>query len=174
MKSKQFFYVVLSLAICALYFLEPHQAFAQDGAVQTALTDPGGALAGTHTPFQFILGTVNFVLMAFFVYYVFVLRPGQLKEEEQSRFIRDLKKDDDVLTSGGLLGKAVVIQKEWITVDLGGGVKVRVHPNHIFSSKESGPNSASASGGASASAGGRAKGETVKSLPKAEKSQKVQ
>lgn len=99
-------------------------AFAADGA--PAATGVAGG-----TPYEFISGTVQFFLMAFFVYFLLVLRPQQLKEDDQARFLKELKKDDEVLTSGGLFGRVAMISDQFVTVEVANGVKVRVHPQHI-------------------------------------------
>ncbi len=99
-------------------------AWAADAA--PVATAPVGA-----TPYDFISGTVQFFLMAFFVYFLLVLRPQQVKEDEQARFLRDLKKDDEVLTSGGLLGKVIAVGEGSVSVEIASGVRVRVVPQHL-------------------------------------------
>ena len=105
------------------------------------LTDPAAAAdvaapaAGSQmmSPFQFIFSTVQFFLIGFFVYFWLAIRPGQLREDERKKFISELKKNDDVMTTGGIFGKVVSLKDDSATIDVGGGVKVRVHLDHITS-----------------------------------------
>lgn len=100
-------------------------AFAAEVTAQAAMPAP------VQTPFQFIFGTVQFFLVAFFVYYMLVLRPQQVKEDAQAKFITELKKDTEVVTSGGILGKVSIINDDWITVEIASGVKIKV--SHFMS-----------------------------------------
>lgn len=106
------------------------------------LADPAAApvaASPSMNPYQFILGTVNFFLIAFFVYYVLMLRPQQLKQDEHARFLKDLKRDEEVVTSGGLLGKVTALSPEFITIDVGSGTKLRFTPDHVLPIKQKPP-----------------------------------
>ncbi len=105
-----------------------------DPATPSAVSAPAQNTA--ETPFQFIFQTVQFFLFGFFIYYMLVLRPQQLNEETQARFLKDLKKDDDVETSGGILGKVVAIAEDFITVEVASGVKLKVLKPHIKATKQ--------------------------------------
>ena len=112
------------VALCASF------AQADDPAVTAPGVTSSGA-AGMNTPFNFILGSVNFFLVAFFVYYMLVLRPNQLKEERHLKFVRNLKKDDEVITSGGILGRVREISNDYVALEIANGVRIRVHPEHV-------------------------------------------
>lgn len=124
--SRQIFLVTAATFLVAALGID--SAFAQDAAAPAA-SNP------MPMPFQFILGSVNFFLIAFFVYYVLVLRPNQLRQENHARFIKALKRDEEVVTSGGVLGRVAALSPEFITVDVGSGVKLRVQHDHVFAPK---------------------------------------
>lgn len=86
---------------------------------------------GGPSMFQFILGTVQFAAIGFFVYYMLVLLPKNAQENEHKKFLENLKKNDEVVTSGGLLGKVVQVREDSITLELSSSVKVRVLPSHV-------------------------------------------
>ena len=101
-------------------------------ATEVAAPAPTAANAAAPiSPFQFILSTVQFFLIGFFIYFWLAIRPGQLREEERRKFLKDLKKNDDVMTSGGIFGKVALIKDDSVSIDVGGGVKIRVHLEHI-------------------------------------------
>lgn len=80
---------------------------------------------------QFIMGTVQFIGIGFFVYYLLVILPRKTQETEHQKFLSNLKKGDEVVTSGGLLGKVVQVKEESITLELSSSVKIRVLPSHV-------------------------------------------
>ena len=82
---------------------------------------------------QFALGTLQFVGIGFFVYYLLVILPRNTAETERQKFLSNLKKGDEVVTSGGLLGKVVQVKDETITLELASSVKIRVLPTHVRS-----------------------------------------
>ena len=83
------------------------------------------------SPNDFIIRTVLFFLAIFGVYWALVLRPMQLKEVEKEKLIEGLKRGDDVVTSGGILGKVVTASKEEIVVEIAANVRIRVQPEHV-------------------------------------------
>lgn len=136
-------FLVPSLLVSSLLF--PSLSWAADAA------PAAGPLGGT--PYEFISGTVQFFLMSFFVYFLLVLRPQQIKDDDQARFLKDLKKDDEVLTSGGLFGKVSSIGDGFVVVEVANGVKIRVHPLHINSPASSPVKSAAPAKDSSAKSG---------------------
>ena len=126
--------VILAILSCAIIVhLSP--AFAQE---VTASTQSLPQEAAKPNPFQFVLGTVNFFLLGFMVFYLIVLKPSQKRDEDQSRFLKELKRNDEVVTQCCLLGKVSQVNPYFITVDLGNNLKVNVLPTHL-SPKEKKP-----------------------------------
>ncbi len=80
---------------------------------------------------QFMFESVWFVLMGFFVYYLLVIKPGVQKADAQKKFIAELKKNDEVLTGGGVFGRVIQSKPDCITLEIAQNVRVRVHPDHI-------------------------------------------
>lgn len=66
------------------------------------------------------------MIAGFFGYYLLVTRPMVQKEESHKKFLEALKKNDQVLVANGILGKVAQIEGEEITVEVGGGAKLRV------------------------------------------------
>jgi preprotein translocase subunit YajC len=95
------------------------------GAAPTATaapsTDPAAASGA-----RFFSNTLMFMIAGFFGYYLLVTRPMVQKEESHKKFLEALKKNDQVLVANGILGKVAQIEGEEITVEVGGGAKLRV------------------------------------------------
>lgn len=83
------------------------------------------------SPFEFISSTVWFILIAIFVYYMLVLRPEAVESENREKFISELKKNDEVVTSGGLIGKVHTVKDDSVTVEIAPNVRVRVLPSML-------------------------------------------
>ena len=107
-------------------------AFADEAvAPAQALPAQSSTNSGLMTPAQFIQGTVMYFLMGLGVFYALYLAPMRRDEDEQKKFVSLLKKNDNVLTTGGLFGKVVEVRPEEILVEIASGVKVRVSPSHV-------------------------------------------
>lgn len=81
--------------------------------------------------FQFITGTVSYVLLGALIYYLLVTKPLIEKENKQQKFIGGLKRGDDVMTSGGLLGKVQQVLPDHVVIEIAAGTKVKVHLKHV-------------------------------------------
>jgi preprotein translocase subunit YajC len=98
---------------------------------------PGGApgSAGPMGPKGFVFSTVYFILLILLVYFALVIHPARLKEETHEKFIRGLKKNDEVVTSGGIFARVVSVKPEYVTLELASNVKVKVDPAHVQPAK---------------------------------------
>jgi preprotein translocase subunit YajC len=83
---------------------------------QTAEGQPGTSPIAQFLPF---------VLIAVVFYFVF-FRPQQKQAKEHQAFLSGLAKGTEVVTQGGLIGTVALVEDRTVTIDLGGGTKVRV------------------------------------------------
>lgn len=90
-------------------FVSPAYAQAAGGA--------GGAAAIT----QFIPLILIFVIM-----YFLMIRPQQKKVKEHKAMVEALRRGDQVVTSGGLIGKVVGIDTNEVQLEIAPNVKVRI------------------------------------------------
>lgn len=58
--------------------------------------------------------------------YFLIIRPEGKRQKEQTAMLAALKKGDEVVTQGGLLGKIFMIQDKVLTLEVASGVKLRV------------------------------------------------
>ncbi|SNB61507.1 protein translocase subunit yajC [Arboricoccus pini] len=67
------------------------------------------------------------LVLIFVVFYFLLIRPQQAKAKQQRQLIDNLKKGDQVLTSGGIIGKVTRVEDEkTIMVEIAQGVVVKV------------------------------------------------
>ncbi len=77
------------------------------------------------------LGTMlPFILIALVFYFIF-FRPQQRQAKQHQSFLGSLKKGDDVVTQGGIVGTVVLVEDRTVTIDVGSGTKVRVVKGQI-------------------------------------------
>jgi preprotein translocase subunit YajC len=91
--------------------------FATPAFAQTA----GGAAAGGASSFMFI---GQFVLLGL-IFYFLIMRPQQKRAKEHRAKLAAVKKGDEVVTGGGLIGKAVKVGDVEIEIELAPNVRVR-------------------------------------------------
>jgi len=83
----------------------------------------GGAAGG-------LLGFVP-ILLIFVIMYFLMIRPQQKKVKEHKAMVEALRRGDQVVTSGGMIGKVVKVADNEVEVELAPNVKVRVVKNTI-------------------------------------------
>ena len=66
------------------------------------------------------------LILIFLVFYFFILRPQTQKQKKQDKFLSDLEKGSDVVTSSGILGKITKIEDSIITLEVGNKSYIRV------------------------------------------------
>ncbi len=71
-----------------------------------------------------------FVAIALVFYLVF-FRPQQKQAKQHQAFLGGLKKGDEVVTQGGIVGTVSLVEDRTVTIDAGGGTKLRVVKNQI-------------------------------------------
>ena len=67
-----------------------------------------------------IVQFLPFVLIAFVFYFVF-FRPQQKQAKQHQAFLGALKRGDEVVTQGGIVGTVVLVEDRTATIDVGGG-----------------------------------------------------
>ncbi len=89
--------------------------------VSPAYAQTAGGAGGAGAIAQFIPLILIFVIM-----YFLILRPQQKRMKEHRAMVAGLKRGDQVITQGGLIGKVSDVKDDEISVELAQGVKVRV------------------------------------------------
>lgn len=93
--------------------------------VGTAYAQSGGG-SGPGFFEMFALPLAFLVIM-----YLLVLRPQQKKHKEHQELLRNLKAGDEVVTSGGIIGRVRSVSDAFVTVDAGGSTQLKIQKHHI-------------------------------------------
>jgi preprotein translocase subunit YajC len=76
-------------------------------------------------PFGGLSGFVPFIAI-FAIMYFLVIRPNSKRQKDLQKLLSELKKGDDVVTQGGLIGKISGMKDSELILQLQEGVRVRV------------------------------------------------
>ena len=76
---------------------------------------------------------VSFIplVLIFVIFYFLLIRPQQKKAKEHQEMLGKLKKNDEVMTSGGIYGKVVALTDAVATLEIAPNVRIRVHRPQI-------------------------------------------
>ena len=81
-------------------------------------------------------GIAQFIplILIFVIFYFFLIRPQQKRAKEHLEMVKGLKRGDEVITSGGIIGTVDrVLEDDTIEVMLADNVKVKIIKNTITS-----------------------------------------
>ena len=90
------------------------QAFAQ--------TAPAAATGGVESSLMSMLP----LLLMFVVLYFIMIRPQMKRQKEHKALIEALAKGDEVVVSGGILGKVAKLNENYIHLEVASGVELQV------------------------------------------------
>ncbi len=65
------------------------------------------------------------IVAMFAVFWFLILRPQMKRQKEHQAKLSQIKKGDQVLTGGGLLGKVTRVDEHYVDLELGQNVKVK-------------------------------------------------
>ena len=89
--------------------------------IDTAWAQTGGAAGAPPTIVSFLP-----LALVFGVFYFLLIRPQQLKAKEHKVILANLKKNDEIITNGGLYGRVLALADDVVTVEIAPNVKVRI------------------------------------------------
>jgi len=70
-------------------------------------------------------GLLPFILI-FVIMYFLILRPQQKRAKQHQEMVKNLRRGDNVITSGGLVGKVTkVVDDDQVEIEIADGVRVR-------------------------------------------------
>ncbi|MGC6418903.1 MAG: preprotein translocase subunit YajC [Bradymonadia bacterium] len=81
---------------------------------------PGGALGGLLP-----------LLLMFVIFYFLLIRPQKKRQQAHAQMISRLKKGDEVVTAGGVIGSIFALTDSELVLEVADKVKVRVMRNQV-------------------------------------------
>jgi preprotein translocase subunit YajC len=66
------------------------------------------------------------LIILFAVFYLFLIRPQVKRQKEHQKLVQALGKGDEIVTSGGIVGRIVDVGDNFLKVEIAKGVEVRL------------------------------------------------
>ena len=88
---------------------------------------PAGA-AGQSNPMVTFLP----LILVFVVFYFFMIRPQMKKQKDTNKYRSSMKRGDKVVTTGGIYGKVYEVKDNYVTMDVGGDIKLKVDKSALL------------------------------------------
>jgi len=95
--------------------------------ISDAIAEAGSAGAGTPDPIASLLLPIGLVVL----FYFFLIRPQSKRQKEQRQMVADLQKGEEVLTSGGILGKITSLNDDFITLEIAKDVSLNIQRSAV-------------------------------------------
>jgi preprotein translocase subunit YajC len=87
--------------------------------------------AGANSGQQVIYTTVVPLVFLFVIFYFLLIRPQTKKASEHQKVLTNLKRNDEVVTNVGLIGRIVELSERVVTLEIAPNVRVRVERSQI-------------------------------------------
>jgi preprotein translocase subunit YajC len=96
------------------------------------VSQAGGAQGG-----ESIWGMLLPIVLMFAIIYFLMIRPQQKQAKQLKTMLEALKRGDQVVTNGGLIGRIFQINEGIVTLEVADGVRIRVLKGQIASTMNS-------------------------------------
>ena len=95
--------------------------------ISDAVADAGAAAAQSPDPLASLILPIGLVVL----FYFFLIRPQSKRQKEQKQMVNDLQKGEEVLTSGGILGKITNIKDDFITLEIAKDISITMQKTAV-------------------------------------------
>ena len=75
--------------------------------------------------------TFLFLIGFFLLMYFFIIRPQNKQRKSHEEMVSSLEVGDEVVTSGGLLGRINKVGEQFLEITLGDNVRIKIQKNSI-------------------------------------------
>ena len=71
------------------------------------------------------------IFVIFIIFYILLIRPQKKQEKERQAMLKNIKKNDEVVTSGGIYGVVINLKDKTVTLRIDDNVKVEIERSAI-------------------------------------------
>ena len=75
------------------------------------------------------------IILIFVIFYFLLIKPQKKQQDEHKKMVASLKKNDEVITAGGIHGTIVNVKEHTVTLKVDDNVKVEVQKGSISTMK---------------------------------------
>lgn len=95
--------------------------------ISDAIAEAGPAGAAGADPLASLLLPIGLVVL----FYFFLIRPQSKRQKEQRQMVSELQKGEEILTSGGILGKITSLNDDFITLEIAKDVSMSIQRSAV-------------------------------------------
>ena len=77
------------------------------------------------------------IVIIFVIFYFLLIRPQKKAQEDHKKMVSELKKNDEVVTTGGIYGTIVNVKENSVVLKVDDNVKIEVQKNAIGTIRKS-------------------------------------
>ena len=71
------------------------------------------------------------MLVIFGAFYFLLIRPQQKRQKAHTALVSELSTGDEILTSGGILGKVTAVSEHYVSVKIAKDVEVKIQKSSV-------------------------------------------
>ena len=94
------------------------------------LISPAHAQTGGAAPGGGGIELIMLVVMVA-VFYFFLIRPQQKRAKEHKNLVQSLNKGDEVITSGGILGRVTKVTDDFVVLEISGNLEIKLQKQSV-------------------------------------------
>lgn len=80
-----------------------------------------------------------FIGLIFLIFYFLIIKPQKQKQADHQKMVQSVKKNDEVITIGGIHGTIINVKDTSVVLRIAENVKIEIQKNAIAGSKKSKP-----------------------------------
>ncbi|NOQ68897.1 MAG: preprotein translocase subunit YajC [Gammaproteobacteria bacterium] len=95
--------------------------------ISDAIAEAGAPAAQAGDPLMSLILPIGLVIL----FYFFLIRPQSKRQKEHKKMVNELQKGEEVITTGGILGKVTNINENFITLEIAKDVSLHIQKNAV-------------------------------------------
>jgi preprotein translocase subunit YajC len=95
--------------------------------ISDAMADAGATTALSADPLASLILPIGLVVL----FYFFLIRPQSKRQKEHKQMVNDLNKGEEVLTSGGILGKITNIKDDFVILEIAKETSLKIQKSAV-------------------------------------------
>jgi preprotein translocase subunit YajC len=76
------------------------------------------------------------LILMFVIFYFLLIRPQQKRQKDHKALLANLKRGDDIITAGGVMGRITGVAETFITIEVAEKVRIKIARGQIMSVKK--------------------------------------
>ena len=76
------------------------------------------------------------LILMFVIFYFLLIRPQQKRQKDHKALLANLKRGDDIITAGGVMGRITGVADTFITIEVAEKVRIKIARAQVMSVKK--------------------------------------